>query len=141
MSFTNSRLSYNQNSPMNTAPINRFGRRIEYVRLSVTDKCDLRCFYCLPKGFKAFEEPEHWLSFDEIERVLRVFGELGVARVRITGGEPLLRKNLAHLAARLKRLPGIDDLSLSTNATQLPKRHEFREKPAQVLRFMSMTGG
>ncbi len=74
---------------MNTALINRFGRRIEYVRLSVTDKCDLRCFYCLPKGFKAFEEPGHWLSFDEIERVLRVFGELGVARVRITGGEPL----------------------------------------------------
>ncbi len=107
---------------MNTALVDHFGRRIEYVRLSVTDKCDLRCFYCLPKGFKAFEEPEHWLSFDEIERVLRVFGELGVARVRITGGEPLLRKNLAGLAARLKRLPGIDDLSLSTNATQLPKQ-------------------
>lgn len=102
--------------------IDRFGRRIEYVRLSVTDKCDLRCLYCLPKGFKAFAEPEHWLNFDEIERVLRVFGELGVARVRITGGEPLLRKNLAGLAARLKRLPGIADLSLSTNATQLPKQ-------------------
>lgn len=107
---------------MTTALIDRFGRRIEYVRLSVTDKCDLRCFYCLPKGFRAFEEPEHWLNFDEIERVLRVFGELGVARVRITGGEPLLRKNLAGLAARLKRLPGIADLSLSTNATQLPKQ-------------------
>ncbi|MFP5344328.1 MAG: GTP 3',8-cyclase MoaA [Gammaproteobacteria bacterium] len=107
---------------MTTALIDRFGRRIEYLRLSVTDKCDLRCVYCLPRGFKAFEEPGHWLNFDEIERVLRVFGALGVARVRITGGEPLLRKNLAGLAARLTRLPGITDLSLSTNATQLPKQ-------------------
>jgi cyclic pyranopterin phosphate synthase len=99
--------------------IDPFGRSIDYVRLSVTDRCDLRCFYCLPKGFKGFEEPEHWLSFDEIERVLRAFGALGTRRVRITGGEPLVRKNLAHLAARLNRLPGIEDLSLSTNAVKL----------------------
>ena len=50
--------------------IDPFNRRIEYVRLSVTDKCNLRCFYCLPKAFKAFEQPEHWLTFDEIERVI-----------------------------------------------------------------------
>ncbi|RJQ47583.1 MAG: GTP 3',8-cyclase MoaA [Gammaproteobacteria bacterium] len=137
---------------MTTALIDRFGRRIEYLRLSVTDKCDLRCVYCLPRGFKAFEEPEHWLSFDEIERVLRVFGALGVARVRITGGEPLLRKNLAGLAARIKRLPGIKDLSLSTNATQLPKQAlALREAGVtrinvsldslQAERFHELTGG
>lgn len=102
--------------------IDPFGRHIEYVRLSVTDKCDLRCFYCLPKGFKGFEEPENWLSFDEIERVIRAFGALGVSRVRITGGEPLVRKNVAELAGRLSALPGIVDLSLSTNATQLKKQ-------------------
>lgn len=102
--------------------IDPFGRKIEYVRLSVTDKCDLRCFYCLPKGFKGFEEPDNWLSFDEIERVIGVFGALGVSRVRITGGEPLVRKNLPQLAARLSALPGIEDLSLSTNATQLQKQ-------------------
>ncbi len=102
--------------------IDPFGRRIEYVRLSVTDKCDLRCFYCLPKGFKGFEEPDNWLSFDEIERIIGAFGALGVSRVRITGGEPLVRKNIAQLAMRLKNLPGIDDLSLSTNATQLSKQ-------------------
>jgi GTP 3',8-cyclase len=99
----------------------RFGRSIDYVRLSVTDRCDLRCFYCLPKGFKDFEEPEHWLSFDEIERVIAAFARLGTRRIRITGGEPLVRKDLPQLAARLAALPGIDDLSLSTNATRLAK--------------------
>ncbi len=104
--------------------IDPHGRSIDYIRLSVTDRCDLRCFYCLPKGFKDFEEPEHWLSFDEIERVIRAFGALGTRRVRITGGEPLVRKNLPMLAARLQNLLGIDDLSLSTNAVQLARHAE-----------------
>lgn len=96
-------------------------RRIEYVRLSVTDRCDLRCRYCLPQGFQDFEEPDHWLSFDEIERVMRAFTELGVRRIRLTGGEPLSRGRLPELAQRLTRLPGLEDLSLSTNATRLRK--------------------
>ncbi len=98
-----------------------FGRHIEYVRLSVTDRCDLRCSYCLPKGFKDFEEPDHWLNFDEIETVMRAFTELGVRRIRLTGGEPLSRGRIAELAGRLAALPGLDDLSLSTNATRLEK--------------------
>lgn len=102
--------------------IDPFGRRIEYVRLSVTDKCNLRCFYCLPKGFKDFEVPENWLDFDEIERVIAVFDDLGVHRVRLTGGEPLVRKDLPQLASRLSALPGIRDLSLSTNATLLDRQ-------------------
>lgn len=101
--------------------VDPFGRKIEYLRLSVTDKCNLRCFYCLPKGFKGFEQPEHWLSFDEIERVIAAFAELGVARIRITGGEPLVRKDLPQLASRLHALPGVDDLSLSTNAVLLAR--------------------
>ena len=99
-----------------------FARRIEYVRLSVADKCNLRCFYCLPDKFGDFERPEHWLTFDEIERVIGAFTELGVARVRITGGEPLVRKNLPELARRLNALPGLDDLSLSTNAVLLTRQ-------------------
>lgn len=99
--------------------IDPFGRRIEYVRLSVTDKCNLRCFYCLPKHFKGFEQPDHWLNFDEIERIISAFSELGVARVRITGGEPLVRKNITDLVQRINMLPGIEDLSLSTNAILL----------------------
>jgi cyclic pyranopterin phosphate synthase len=102
--------------------IDQFGRSIEYVRLSVTDRCDLRCFYCMPDGFKDFEEPESWLTFDEIERVIRCFTELGTHRIRITGGEPLVRKDLPELARRLSRLSRLEDLSLSTNATQL-ERH------------------
>ncbi|MDP2794260.1 MAG: GTP 3',8-cyclase MoaA [Sulfurisoma sp.] len=98
-----------------------FGRRVDYLRLSVTDRCDLRCSYCMPQGFKGYEEPGHWLSFDEIERLLAVFARLGLRRVRLTGGEPLLRKNLPDLARRLAALPGIDDLSLSTNGTQLAR--------------------
>jgi len=73
----------------------------------------------LPKGFKDFAVPDHWLTFEEIERIVKIFGKLGVHRVRITGGEPLVRKNLPDLIARLHRLSGIDDLSLSTNASQL----------------------
>ena len=101
--------------------IDRFGRAIEYLRLSVTDRCDLRCSYCMPEDFHDFEEPAHWLNFDEIERVVGAFARLGVSRVRLTGGEPLLRRNLPDLARRLKQLPGLNDLSLSTNATQLDK--------------------
>ncbi len=114
--------------------IDPFGRHIEYVRLSVTDRCDLRCVYCMPKGFKDFEVPQDWLSFTEVERVIATFGSLGVSRVRITGGEPLVRKNLPELAARLSKLPGIDDLSLSTNAIQLA-RHANALKTANVSRL------
>ncbi|MFK3741471.1 GTP 3',8-cyclase MoaA [Massilia sp. TN1-12] len=106
----------------------RFGRSIEYLRLSVTDRCDLRCTYCMPTGFKDFEEPGDWLTFDEIERLLRAFARLGTRRVRLTGGEPLLRRHVTSLATRIAAIEGIDDLSMSTNATQL-RRH------AQALRL------
>jgi cyclic pyranopterin phosphate synthase len=100
----------------------RFGRHIEYLRLSVTDRCDLRCQYCLPNGYTGFETPDEWLSFAEIEQVIRVFAQLGTHRIRITGGEPLVRPQLSTLIQRLAQLPGIDDLSLSTNATRLAKQ-------------------
>lgn len=101
--------------------VDQFNRTIEYVRLSVTDRCDLRCFYCLPEGYKDFEIPDHWLTFDEINRVIKAFTHLGVSRVRLTGGEPLTRHNLTELTESLAALPGLDDLSLSTNATRLSK--------------------
>jgi cyclic pyranopterin phosphate synthase len=107
-----------------SALIDPFGRRIEYVRLSVTDRCDLRCHYCLPQGFHDFTEPEEWLTLEEIERVIGAFARLGTHRVRITGGEPLTRRNLPELAGRLAALPGIEDLSLSTNASRLAKLAE-----------------
>lgn len=110
----------------------RFGRRIDYLRVSVTDRCDLRCTYCLPKGFKGFHEPKSWLSFAEIEQVVAGFARLGVAHVRLTGGEPLLRRNLPDLVAQLHALPGISDIALSTNATQLASQ-------AQALKQAGLT--
>ncbi|MHB0985527.1 MAG: GTP 3',8-cyclase MoaA [Sulfuricella sp.] len=112
----------------------RFGRRVEYLRLSVTDRCDLRCTYCIPEGFKNFEEPAHWLSFDEIERVIGAFARMGVSKVRLTGGEPLLRRKLPELVQRLNALDGVTDLSLSTNATQLAK-HAAGLKKAGISRL------
>ncbi len=119
-----------------TSPVltDQFNRRIDYVRLSVTDRCDLRCSYCIPEGFKGFEEPSHWLTFDEIERLIGAFARLGVSRIRMTGGEPLLRRDIAGLSRRIAALPGIDDLSLSTNATQLDK-HAQALKDAGVTRL------
>ena len=101
--------------------IDQFGRSIDYVRVSVTDRCDLRCSYCMPKQFHDFHEPEDWLSFEEIERVIAAFTRLGTRRVRLTGGEPLVRKHLDQLAGRLSALPGLEDLSLSTNCTRMAK--------------------
>lgn len=112
----------------------RFGRTIEYLRLSVTDRCDLRCTYCIPTGFKDFEEPADWLGFDEIERLLGAFARLGTRRVRLTGGEPLLRRHVGELAARIAAIEGIDDLSMSTNATQL-RRHAGALRAAGVGRI------
>jgi cyclic pyranopterin phosphate synthase len=112
----------------------RYGRTIEYLRLSVTDRCDLRCTYCMPTGFKGFEEPADWLTFDEIERLLRAFARLGTRRIRLTGGEPLLRRHVADLAGRIAAIDGITDLSLSTNATQL-RRHAAALRQAGVARI------
>lgn len=111
-----------------------FGRQVDYLRVSVNDRCDLRCTYCMPPGFRDFAARSDWLSFDEIERLAGVFARLGVSRLRITGGEPLLRRDLPELAARLGRLPGIADLSLSTNGTLL-ERHAAALRRAGVSRL------
>ena len=132
--------------------IDAFNRSIEYIRVSVTDRCDLRCTYCLPPGHHDFIEPEDWLTFDEIERVIRAFTELGVYRVRLTGGEPLTRHHLPELAARLSVLPHLEDLSLSTNGVQLRKqagalrdagvkRINVSLDSLQPARFAAITGG
>lgn len=112
----------------------RHGRHIEYLRLSVTDRCDLRCSYCMPQDNREYEPLGHWLNFDEIERLVRAFASLGLKRIRLTGGEPLLRRNLSELASKISDIPGIEDLSLSTNATQLSK-HATNLKRAGVRRL------
>ena len=109
------------NQLTNPKLIDQFGRTIEYLRLSVTDRCDLRCTYCMPKDFNDYEDAENSLSNTEIERVVKAFTELGTKRIRLTGGEPLIRKGIDELAHNLAALPGLEDLSLSTNATRMTK--------------------
>ncbi|HET8871080.1 MAG TPA: GTP 3',8-cyclase MoaA [Aquabacterium sp.] len=114
--------------------IDPFQRRIDYLRVSVTDRCDLRCTYCLPKGFKGFEEPAHWLTHAEMTRLIGLFVAQGVSKVRLTGGEPLLRRGIATLAAHVAALPGLRDLSVSSNGTQLAKHAQpLREAGVQRL--------
>ncbi|MCP3869955.1 MAG: GTP 3',8-cyclase MoaA [Gammaproteobacteria bacterium] len=99
--------------------IDPFGRKVEYLRLSVTDRCDFRCFYCIPKGFKGFTESDNRLSMEEFVRLIRLFSELGVDKIRLTGGEPLVRSDIVDMVTRIGALPGVEDLSMSTNASQL----------------------
>lgn len=99
-----------------------FGRTVDYLRISVTDRCDLRCTYCLPKGFKGFSIPKEWLTLEEIARIAASFARLGTKRFRLTGGEPLLRKGLSELVAEINRQPGVEDISLTTNGTQLSEQ-------------------
>ncbi|THT98427.1 GTP 3',8-cyclase MoaA [Lampropedia puyangensis] len=116
------------------ALIDSFNRRISYLRVSITDRCDLRCNYCMPKDFKDFEEPINWLSHTEMARLVGVFVDLGVNKIRLTGGEPLTRKGVADLAGQIRALSGVKDLSLSTNATMLA-RHAVSLKAAGVDRL------
>lgn len=114
--------------------IDQFNRSIDYLRLSVTDRCDLRCSYCLPEKFHDFSEPDSWLTFTEISRVVGAFSRMGVSQVRVTGGEPLLRYKLPDLIQQLNALPDVEDLSLSTNATRLVANAD-RLKKAGVRRI------
>ena len=104
-----------------TPLIDDYGRKIEYVRISVTDRCDLRCNYCMPVGFKDYREPASWLTFPEITRLAKVMCEAGTRRIRLTGGEPLLRRNLPDLVSSLREQTTVEDISLTTNATRLPR--------------------
>ncbi len=96
-----------------------YGREIDYLRVSVTDRCNLRCLYCLPTGGICFSPQSEILSLEEMLEILKVATESGIRRIRITGGEPLLRKGLAFFLAKVKALPGVEDLSLTTNGLLL----------------------
>jgi len=98
--------------------IDRFQRRIDYVRLSVTDRCDFRCVYCMADDM-TFAPKQHVLSLEEIHEIARAFVELGVRKVRLTGGEPLVRPNILSLAQSLGQLAGLEQLALTTNGSQL----------------------
>jgi GTP 3',8-cyclase len=100
--------------------IDRFGRVVNYVRISVTDRCDFRCVYCMEPDTQ-FVPRAQVLTLEELEAVARAFVELGVHKIRITGGEPLVRRNVVDLMARISPLPGLRELVLTTNGSQLTK--------------------
>src|SRR5450432_3285684 len=103
------------NSPL----INGFGRMHTNLRISVTDRCNIRCFYCMPEDGVKFVPREEILSFEEIARFARIAARLGVDKLRVTGGEPLVRRDLPVLIRRLAAIPGIQDLALTTNGVML----------------------
>ncbi len=107
--------------------IDRFGRRVTYLRISVTDRCDFRCVYCMGEDMQ-FVPRAQVLTLEEIATVARAFVELGVTKLRITGGEPLVRRNVIWLFRELGALPGLHELVLTTNGSQLARwADELRE--------------
>ena len=111
---------------MSEAPSDTLGRRLHDLRISVTDRCNFRCVYCMPREAfgrdHLFLPRSELLTFEEIERAARVFASLGVEKLRLTGGEPLLRRDLEVLVAKLAGVPGIRDLALTTNGTVLAQK-------------------
>ncbi|MGH6636321.1 MAG: GTP 3',8-cyclase MoaA [Gammaproteobacteria bacterium] len=100
--------------------IDRYGRTVTYVRISVTDRCDFRCVYCMEEDMQ-FVPRAQILTLEELALVARAFSELGVYKIRITGGEPLVRRNVLYLVEQIGRLPGVRELALTTNGSQLSR--------------------
>ena len=97
----------------------QFNRPITYLRISVTDRCNLRCVYCMPEAGLPWVAKAEILTFEEVAAIVRAAASIGVRSIRLTGGEPLVRRDLARLVARIASIPGIDDIALSTNGLLL----------------------
>jgi GTP 3',8-cyclase len=106
---------------MSAALRDQFGRSIEYLRISVTDRCNFRCLYCMPVEGLAWLPKSEILSYEEIANVVRQLAPLGLKRLRITGGEPTIRPSLEQLIALLRAVPEVEDIALSTNGVRLPE--------------------
>ncbi len=109
-----------------TLPVlaDRFDRRISYLRISLTDRCNYRCTYCMPEQGVELLPKAHILDFEEIERLVRVFAGIGVRRIRLTGGEPTIRKGVVDLVAQIAAVPGIDEVVMTTNGHRLAELAE-----------------
>ncbi|PIQ83607.1 MAG: GTP 3',8-cyclase MoaA [Candidatus Omnitrophica bacterium CG11_big_fil_rev_8_21_14_0_20_63_9] len=104
--------------------LDQFGRQITYLRISVVDKCNLRCMYCMPRGFISRQRMDQLLTNDELVTLSGIFVGLGVRKIRLTGGEPLLRPGLPDVVRRLAAMPGVEQLALSTNGVLLQRHAE-----------------
>lgn len=133
--------SGNQTLEANQSAIyrDRFGRPLHDLRISVTDKCNFRCVYCMPKEIfgadHVFMHGDQLLSFEELQRLVKIFVAHGVRKIRLTGGEPLLRRNIDQLVKIIAEVPGVDDLALSTNGSVLTKKTAIKLKEAGLHRI------
>ena len=112
----------------------RYGHRISYLRVSITDRCNERCTYCMPQELQEWLPREEILTFEETLRLIRIAAELGVSKVRVTGGEPLTRRDIVHFIAQIPKTSGIKSLGLSTNGTLLARQITPGKTMAMTLR-------
>ena len=112
----------------------RYGHRISYLRVSITDRCNERCTYCMPQELQEWLPRDEILSFEETLRIIRVAAELGVSKVRVTGGEPLTRRDVVHFIEQIPKISGIKSLGLSTNGTLLTRQISSGKTTATALR-------
>ena len=112
----------------------RHGHRISYLRVSITDRCNERCTYCMPQELQEWLPREEILTFEETLRIIRIAAELGVSKVRVTGGEPLTRRDIVHFIAQIPKISGINSLGLSTNGTLLARQISPGKTMAKALR-------
>lgn len=103
------------------AHLDAYNRPISYLRISVTDRCNLRCIYCMPEDGVAWRPHEEVLRYEEIETIVQAAADLGISKVRLTGGEPLVRLGIVELVRRIARIDGIDDLAMTTNGVLLAR--------------------
>jgi len=99
------------------ALIDKHNRVVDYIRIAVTDKCNLRCFYCMPDEGIDFVKQSQLMSYEELLRVASVLSKRGISKVRITGGEPFLRKDIMYFIKKLSEIKGIDKIAITTNGT------------------------
>ncbi|PYJ93791.1 MAG: GTP 3',8-cyclase MoaA [Verrucomicrobia bacterium] len=112
----------------------RYGHRISYLRVSITDRCNERCTYCMPQELQEWLPREEILTFEETLRIVGIAAELGVSKVRVTGGEPLTRRDVVHFISQIPKIPGIRSLGLSTNGTLLARQITAGKTMAMALR-------
>src|SRR5262252_3101898 len=112
----------------------RYGHRISYLRVSITDRCNERCSYCMPQEFQEWLPRKEILTYEETLRLIRIAAELGVSKVRITGGEPLTRRDVIHFVRQLPGIQGIRNIGLSTNGTLLAREIKTGKTMAAALR-------
>jgi len=116
------------NQLINNQLIDTHGRIIDYLRLSVTERCNLRCSYCMPKGGIRLKPRHEILSWEEMARLVGIFTDLGISRIRITGGEPFIRKGLPQFLESISDNPKLNGIFVTTNGTELPKYINDLEK-------------